>query len=150
VKNARALGKALKDKGYSMVSGGTDTHLLLWDLRPQDITGSKLETVCDLVSITLNKNSIYGDASAFTPGGVRVGTPALTSRGFNEQDFVQVAEFLDRAVKITQDIQSKTGKKIKEFKSALLASSEIKQLRNDVEEFSTKFYMPGFQVAAGN
>ena len=58
----------------SMATGGTDNHLVLWDLRPLNLTGSKMEVLCDKVGITLNKNSIYGDRSAMSPGGVRIGT----------------------------------------------------------------------------
>ncbi|MFN4352980.1 MAG: hypothetical protein ACK4F6_19460, partial [Hylemonella sp.] len=57
-----------------LATGGTDNHLLLWDLRPQGLTGSKLEKLCELAGITLNKNAVYGDRSALSPGGVRVGT----------------------------------------------------------------------------
>jgi glycine hydroxymethyltransferase len=64
-------------------SGGTDNHLILWDLRPHGLTGSKMEKICDAVDITLNKNAILGDRSALAPGAVRIGTPALTTRGMN-------------------------------------------------------------------
>lgn len=73
--------------------------------RPQGITGSKMEKLCDAVCITLNKNAVVGDKSALTPGGVRIGAPALTTRGFKEADFQKVADFLDRAVKIALRIQ---------------------------------------------
>lgn len=73
--------------------------------RPQGITGSKMEKLCDAVCITLNKNAVVGDKSALTPGGVRIGAPALTTRGFKEADFQKVADFLDRAVKIGLRIQ---------------------------------------------
>ena len=88
--NARALAAALTAKGYTMVSGGTDNHLVLWDLRPLGLTGSKLEKLCDAAGITLNKNAVHGDKSAAAPGGVRLGTPALTSRGLGAHDFEQV------------------------------------------------------------
>merc|ERR550537_561923 len=77
VKNARALGEALSAKGHKLASGGTDNHLLLWDLRPHGLTGGKVEKVCDMCSITLNKNCVAGDVSALSPGGVRVGAPAM-------------------------------------------------------------------------
>ena len=83
-------------RGYKLVTDGTDNHLILWDLRPTGITGSKMELACDLCHITLNKNAVYGDASAMTPGGVRIGTPAMTSRGLKEADWEKIAEFLDR------------------------------------------------------
>jgi glycine hydroxymethyltransferase len=90
-------------------TGGTDNHLILVDLKPNSIDGARVQTVLDLVSITLNKNSVPGDKSAMVPGGMRIGTPALTTRGFKEAEFVQVAEFIDRAVKIASDCQAKTS-----------------------------------------
>uniref|UniRef100_A0A453D4K9 Serine hydroxymethyltransferase n=1 Tax=Aegilops tauschii subsp. strangulata TaxID=200361 RepID=A0A453D4K9_AEGTS len=71
--NAVAVGKYLMSKGYKMVTDGTDNHLVLWDLRPLGLTGNKVEKMCDLCSITLNKNAVFGDSSALSPGGVRIG-----------------------------------------------------------------------------
>lgn len=79
--NSRALAAKLVSCGGTLVTGGTDNHLLMWDLRPEGITGSKMEKACDACHITLNKNTVVGDVSAFTPGGVRIGAPAMTSRG---------------------------------------------------------------------
>lgn len=73
-------------RGNKIVTDGTDNHLLLLDVRPHSLTGSKLEKACDEVHITLNKNTIIGDKSAITPGGVRIGTPAVTTRGYLEAD----------------------------------------------------------------
>lgn len=86
----------LMSKGYELVSGGTDNHLILVDLKPSGVDGARVQSVLDLASITVNKNSVPGDKSAIIPGGVRIGTPALTTRGFKEDDFVKVADFLDR------------------------------------------------------
>lgn len=147
VKNARALADTLMSKGYKLATNGTDNHLILWDLRQHDITGNKYELVCDEVHITLNKNAINGDSSAFAPGGVRIGTPALTSRGLKEEDFRRVGEFLDRALKITLAIQKESGKPLAAFKQALARhdNADIKQLKEDVQAFATQFYMAGFQ-----
>ncbi|KAJ3085811.1 Serine hydroxymethyltransferase 4 [Quaeritorhiza haematococci] len=142
--NARALANALTSKGYKMVTEGTDNHLVLWDLRPIGLTGSKMEKICDFVSITLNKNAVHGDSSALVPGGVRVGAPALTSRSFKEADFEQVAEFLHRACQLALKVQSETGKLIKDFVVALEKNEEVKALRADVEAFARSFPMPGF------
>jgi glycine hydroxymethyltransferase len=90
VVNSKALGQYLTSKGYVMATGGTDNHLLLWDLRDQGITGSKMQAACDAAHITLNMNSVAGDVSAMTPGGVRIGMPAMTSRGLKEADFMKV------------------------------------------------------------
>eukprot|EP00879_Flechtneria_rotunda_P012138 GHRR01012677.1.p1 GENE.GHRR01012677.1~~GHRR01012677.1.p1 ORF type:complete len:468 (+),score=154.35 GHRR01012677.1:121-1524(+) len=100
VANARALGEALKKRGYKLVTGGTDNHLLLWDLRGEGVTGAKIEKACDEAHITLNKNAVVGDVSAMNPGGVRIGTPAMTSRGLKEKDFEQVADFLHEVCQV--------------------------------------------------
>eukprot|EP00475_Leptophrys_vorax_P012762 TRINITY_DN19131_c0_g1_i2.p1 TRINITY_DN19131_c0_g1~~TRINITY_DN19131_c0_g1_i2.p1 ORF type:complete len:470 (+),score=44.11 TRINITY_DN19131_c0_g1_i2:188-1597(+) len=146
--NARALGDALMAKGYKLVTGGTDNHLILWDLRPLGLTGNKLEKVCDVAHITLNKNSVFGDSSAFAPGGVRIGTPAMTSRGLVEKDFEKVAEFLDRAVQICSKVQTEKGKLLRDFLKGLDENEELAALRKEVEEFATGFDMPGFDVSA--
>ncbi len=145
--NARAVAAALTSLGYTMATGGTDNHLVLWDLRPQGLTGSKMEKVCDEVSITLNKNSIYGDRSAVTPGGVRVGTPALTTRGFTEKDFEKVAQFLHRAAQIGLEVQKASGAKLTDFVAALHGREDIAALRREVNAFASSFPMPGFDTA---
>ena len=93
--NAKVLSASLSERGYTICTGGTDNHLVLWDLRPQGLTGSKMEKLCEAVNISLNKNAVHGDVSAAVPGGVRLGTPAMTTRGLGEQDFETVAELLD-------------------------------------------------------
>jgi glycine hydroxymethyltransferase len=109
------LADALTQKGYSLVSGGTDNHMLVMNVRDLGLTGSKFEKMCDQIHITLNKNTIMGDKSAITPGGVRIGTPAVTTRGYVESDMLQVAEFLDEGVKLSVDIQKTAGKKLTDF-----------------------------------
>jgi glycine hydroxymethyltransferase len=143
-RNAKVLGEELIRRGYSLVTGGTDNHLVLWDVRPQGLTGNKLEKLFELANITVNKNSVYGDTSALAPGGVRLGAPALTSRGFKEEDFVKVAEFLDRGCKIALQIQEKSGKMLKDFLPALKDNQDIAALKEDVRQFASKFSMPGF------
>merc|ERR1712071_285109 len=113
--NAKAIGAKLIELGYSIATGGTDNHLILWDLKPQGITGSKFEKLCDAVSITLNKNCVPGDKSAITPGGVRIGAPAMTTRKFVEKDFEQIAVYLHEALLIALKIQEKSGPKLKDF-----------------------------------
>ncbi|EGG19806.1 serine hydroxymethyltransferase [Cavenderia fasciculata] len=143
-RNAAAMATALKQRGYSMVTDGTDNHLVLWDLRPQGITGSKIEKACDEAAITVNKNAVYGDTNAIAPGGVRLGAPALTSRGLTEKDFEKVVEFLDRVVKISIAIQDKVGKKMPDFQRAIADSNELKELKKDVQAFSKQFNMPEY------
>ncbi|CAJ1966836.1 unnamed protein product [Cylindrotheca closterium] len=165
IRNAKALGKGLVERGHVIATGGTDNHILLWDVRPLGLTGSKVDTVLEQVHITANKNSLPGDVSAINPGGVRLGTPALTTRGLKEDDFDQVAEFLHRACNVAIEAQkiaqlevqaefesdptSRKSKKVllKDFKSVLANNEGIRQaiesLGDEVETFSTPFYMPG-------
>lgn len=143
-RNAQALAGKLVSFGYSMATGGTENHLVLWDLKPQGLTGSKFEKVCDAVNITLNKNCVPGDKSAVTPGGVRIGTPALTTRTFVEADFEQVATFLHEALQIALAIQEKSGPKLKDFLPHLEGNEAIDALRSKVNTFATSFPMPGF------
>jgi len=86
IANARTLAEELVAHGYRLQTNGTDNHLVLWDLRPLKLTGSKLEKLCDLLGITINKNAVSGDASAQVPGGIRLGTSALTSRDMLQSD----------------------------------------------------------------
>jgi glycine hydroxymethyltransferase len=142
--NAAALANALMSRGYKLVTDGTENHLVLWDLRPNGLTGSKMETICDMLHITLNKNAVYGDASALTPGGCRIGAPAMTSRGLKEADFVTIADFLHEAVELALEVQSSHGKMLKDWKMGLEGNPKVDELRARVEAFAEGFDMPGF------
>merc|ERR1719327_144930 len=143
VENAATMAQTLKDKGHKLAADGTDNHLILWDLRPHGLTGSKVEKVCEAASISLNKNTVPGDASALSPGGVRIGTPAMTTRGCKEDDMVKIAGFLDRTVQIALKTQEKVGKKLKDFEAGLEGNKEIAALKSDVEAWAIKFGYPG-------
>ena len=96
VKNAQAMSKAFVEKGYEIVSGGTDNHLMLIDLRNKNISGKKAEQVLVKADITVNKNMVpFDDKSAFVTSGIRVGVPAITSRGMNEGHMQQVVSWID-------------------------------------------------------
>merc|ERR1719331_88516 len=145
--NAAALAKFLVGKGYKLATEGTENHLMLWDLRPLGLTGNKVEKVLEEMHITLNKNAVHGDVSAMSPGGVRIGAPAMTSRGLKEADFEQVGEFLHRGLQLALETQKKSGKKLVDFLKALSADKEtadaLKALRGEVEAWAGKFPMPG-------
>ncbi|MBF0318843.1 MAG: serine hydroxymethyltransferase [Nitrospirae bacterium] len=99
IKNAKRLSEELKRRGYIIVSGGTDTHLMLVDLRSKDITGKEAEEALDRADITVNKNSIpYDDKPATITSGIRLGTPALTTRDFKEEDMEEVADIIDKII----------------------------------------------------
>merc|ERR1711881_756961 len=143
VANCRALAEALMAKGHKLASDGTDNHLVLWDLRPHGLTGSKVEKVCEAASISLNRNCVHGDASALAPGGVRVGTPAMTTRGCGAAEFKKIAEFLDRCCQIALKIQSEKGKKLKDFEDGLKDNADVVALKKEVEEWTVGFGYPG-------
>ena len=104
VKNTRALGSALEERGWSLVSGGSDNHLVLVDLRGDGITGKEAEEALEEVGITVNKNTVPGEERPPTvTSGIRIGTPALTTRGMREEQFEQIAELISRVLKNTDD-----------------------------------------------
>jgi len=146
LKNAKSLGESLQGRGFDLVSGGTDNHLLLIDLRSKGVNGSKAETVCEQASIVLNKNTIPGDKSAMNPNGLRVGTPAMTSRGLAEQDFAQIGGFIGEAVEIAAEVQKQSGPKLVEFKKVLRESppGSLLKLKAEVENFASRFETIGF------
>merc|ERR1712048_165843 len=143
VLNAKTLADSLKEKGHKLASDGTDNHLVLWDLRPHGLTGSKVEKVCELSSISLNRNAVHGDASALSPGGVRIGAPAMTTRGCTADDFKKIAGFLDRCCQIALKVQQEKGKKLKDFEAGLTGNADIKALKGEVEAWASTFGYPG-------
>ncbi|EGP86384.1 uncharacterized protein MYCGRDRAFT_72901 [Zymoseptoria tritici IPO323] len=162
LENAQAFAQRLggsKDSdglGYTIVSGGTDNHLVLIDLKDKGIDGSRVERVLELVGVASNKNTVPGDKSAMKPGGLRMGTPAMTTRGFQPTDFKRVADIVDRAVTIakTLDVKAKeaaekSGRKnpgsvnaFREFVGEGEEVPEIVELRREVEEWVGTFPLP--------
>ena len=142
-KNAKTLATHLLIKGFTLVTGGTDNHLVLVDLKNKGISGSKLELICELTDISINKNSVYGDKSALNPGGVRLGTSALTTRGFKEEDFKQIAYFIDECTVLARDIQKVSGPKLVDFKKTLNETRELKErlenIKSRVNSFAESF-----------
>jgi glycine hydroxymethyltransferase len=99
VKNAQAMAKALVEKGYKIISGGTDNHCMLIDLRNKNLTGKEAEKALGEADITVNKNMVpFDDKSPFVTSGIRLGTPAITSRGLKEKDCIKVVELIDAAL----------------------------------------------------
>ena len=127
VKNAQALAARLAHHGYRIVSGGTDNHLLLVDLRPKDINGAEASLALDEAGITVNKNGIpFDTGSPMKPSGIRIGTPAITTRGMKESDVEKVADFIDLALQAKGD------------------TSALKAIRDEVFAFNKSFPLPGF------
>ncbi|KAJ2829841.1 Serine hydroxymethyltransferase, cytosolic [Coemansia erecta] len=150
--NAQAFSRAFNGRGYSLVSGGTDTHLLLVNLiASRGVDGARVERVLELAKIAANKNTVPGDRSAMVPGGLRMGTPAMTTRGLKEPNFEVIAGFVDRAVGIAQQVsKGVSSKKFADFKATLgddvTQVPELEALKQEVTDFSLSFPAVGFSV----
>ena len=141
-KNANSLAKELINLGYKISTDGTDNHIVLCVVKDKGVTGSKVELVCENAHISINKNTVYGDTSPMNPGGIRLGTAAMTTRKLCENDFKTIANFIDRSVKIAINIQNNKGKKLVEFKKDIENNNEIIKLKEDVVNFSKDLYFP--------
>ena len=146
VKNAKALETELKALNYKLVADGTDSHMVLVNLRDRNLDGARIESVLEAVNMACNKNSIPGDKSALTPGGIRIGTPAATTRGFSEEDFKRVARLVDQCVIIARQIQDslpKEANKLKDFKAQVVAGvPELQALKKEITEWASTFPLP--------
>jgi glycine hydroxymethyltransferase len=168
--NAHVLAAALMNQGFSVVTNGTDNHLVLWDVRNTGLDGAKVEKLLDLCGISVNKNSIVGDTSAVIPGGVRLGTLAVTTRGMIGPDMHYIASVIARIVQVGRRVEealqrernlhgvilSKSSgtaaQKFKEFVEKCTSSSEefagqLSSIEEEIKQFSSKFYMPGKAIA---
>ncbi|MBO5763217.1 MAG: serine hydroxymethyltransferase [Lentisphaeria bacterium] len=125
--NAAKLASELQNRGFRIVSGGTDNHLMLIDLRPKQATGKAVANALDLAAITVNKNMIpFDPEKPFVTSGIRVGTPAVTTRGMKEAEMVRIADFIERGVALRED------------------EAALRKLGEEVREFAAAFPMPQF------
>jgi glycine hydroxymethyltransferase len=128
VDNAAALAAALQERGFRLVSGGTDTHLMLIDLRPQGVTGIEAQLALDEVSITTNKNEVpFDERPPAIASGLRLGTPAMTTRGMNEADMVTIAGFITEVINNIGDgtVKERVRGQVREFLEAFPLYPEI-------------------------
>ena len=137
IDNAKALERELKRLGHKLVADGTDSHMVLVDLRNKSLDGARVEAVLEQVNIACNKNSIPGDKSALTPCGIRIGAPAMSTRGFGESDFERVAQYIDQCINLCKQVQAelpKEANKLKDFKAKVASESvpEILSLRRSL------------------
>ena len=149
--NNAALANYFLSQHYTLVSGGTDNHLLLLDLRPLGINGGKVEHLLSAVNIAANKNTVPGDSSAMNPGGLRLGSPALTSRGLTERDFTQVGALIHEGVELARALQKESGVKLVDYKRrveeelAKEGGGKVGELKRKVTEFARRFPAVGFE-----
>lgn len=156
LKNAKSLVAELMDLGYDIISNGTDNHLALVNVKKsRGVDGARAEFLLENANIVVNKNTVPGDKSAFVPGGIRLGAPALTTRGFTEDDFVQVARFIDEGVKLTAELNdqavAKGAKKVVDFKEFVStdahAVAQVDALKSKVTAFVRQFPTIGYSEA---
>lgn len=138
-KNAQALSEYLMEKGFQVSTNGTINHIVLVNLRNKGITGSKIEKLSEYVNISLNKNAIYGDKNPMNPSGIRIGTSAMTTRGMMENDFKEIANYLQELVDIGLEIQEQYGKKLVDFNKGLDGNTKLDELKDRVTLFARKF-----------
>lgn len=131
------------------MTGGTDNHIVLVDLSPKKLSGSKAETILEEVGISVNKNTVPGDKSAMNPSGVRFGTPPLTTRGLEPKHMKKVVEFIHKAWLLALDIQTISGPKLVDWNKELHNNQEIRKkisaLEGEVNEFAENFPLPGYE-----
>ena len=137
--NAQTLATELINYGYKICTNGTDNHIILVDLRDNEISGQKIEKICEYVNISINKNSVPGDESALNPGGVRLGTSSLTTRGLRENDFKYVAKLIHDTIQVGLEIQLKTGKNNNKFNNELVNNAQLLTIKTEIEKLSSKF-----------
>jgi glycine hydroxymethyltransferase len=138
--NAQTLSSALEGQGFTIVTGGTENHLMLVDLRNKGISGGKAEKILEYVNISVNKNTIPGDVSALNPSGIRIGTPAITTRGFKEKDMFYLADILSRVIKVGTIIQSNHNPKtIKEFTDHFRTYTELEIISTEIINWMSQF-----------
>lgn len=129
ISNAQSMAKAFTDKGYNLISGGTDNHLMLIDLRNKNLTGKKAQETLDKAHITLNKNAVpFDDKSPFVTSGIRVGVPAVTTRGMKETDMEIVVNFIDKILMNADDEKkiASVKEEVKELMTGFPLYPEIK------------------------
>jgi glycine hydroxymethyltransferase len=144
VLNARALAYHLQMAGIKVATGSTDNHIVLMNVASTGCSASRYERLCELVNVSVNKNTMAHDKSALNPSGIRLGTPAMTSRGFVEEDFVFVSMVLVKLVDLCVKIESKTSSKsLAEFNIACKEyEDEIQEIRNEVTGYVSKLPYP--------
>lgn len=139
------MTQAMLDKGYTLATGGSDNHLVLWNVTPLKLSGGKVEAVLEKMHIYCNKNSIHGDKSPINPGGVRFGTPAMTTRGMVEEDMTVLVDYFEKAIDLALRVKEKAGPKLNEFIEALELEEfqdEIKGYQAEIKAYVRKFPVP--------
>lgn len=148
VKNSKALASELNKYGFDLVSGGSDNHLILIDLRNKKVNGRVAALALEVAGVVINANGVPGDTMPLLwPSGIRLGTPAITTRGLKEKEMVKVASFINRAVEEVKGIQLSSDKEKrkevwKNFKASVYKNKKLLQIAKEVKILTSKFPLP--------
>lgn len=143
--NAKTLSVALQDKGYAISTGGTDTHLMVVDLRPQGLTGTVVAETLEVAGIVANRNTVPHDtASPFYPSGVRLGTPAISARGMRKKEMLRIADWIDQVIVASAAYHLPTDKEkrgpwVKEFKKEVWKNQSLLRIAKEVKDLCKQF-----------
>jgi len=149
IKNAQVLAEEFKQAGLDVVSGGTDKHLVLVDLRKQSLSGWVVAWALEKAGIIVNRNTVpYDTGSPYYPSGLRLGTPALTSRGMKEKEMGQIAEWINAVVEHVKDEKlpkdpAARRKFVKSFRRRIVKDEFLRKMRVEIADFSKKYPVPG-------
>ena len=149
VKNAKALAEKLTEYGFDLVSGGTENHLLLIDLRSKSVNGAVAALALEVAGVVLNKNAVPNDPMPpFYPSGIRLGTPAITTRGMKEKDMVKIAKWINEVVEEVRGEQLPEEKEArskfwKEYRVKITKNKKLLAISREVKSFCSKFPVPG-------
>lgn len=150
IENAKIIAEILIRNGFYLVSKGTENHTILIDLKNQNISGLKVQTVCDFINLTINMNSVPSNPSCLNPSGIRLGTCSITSRDFTKEDVEKVANLLCKAVSIAKNIDKKCEEKMEnsslnDFICEMNCCDELKEMKEEIKQIALKYPIPVFK-----
>eukprot|EP00917_Polyrhabdina_sp_WS-2016_P013293 GHVP01029253.1.p1 GENE.GHVP01029253.1~~GHVP01029253.1.p1 ORF type:complete len:329 (+),score=46.81 GHVP01029253.1:302-1288(+) len=146
LENSKALGEELISLGHTLTTGGTDTHMIVVDLKPMGVSGEAAASALEAVGIICNKNSVPNDISAMEPTGVRMGAAAMTTRGLKADDFRKLGTFINETIRWVQNNKEKISKDQEEMRLLTKSDEIINELRDKVQKFISVFDLPGGEL----
>lgn len=146
IENAKLMAEILMQNGFCLVSKGTENHTILIDLQNQNISGLKVQNVCDSINLTINMNSVPSNPNCLNPSGIRLGTCSITSRNFSKEDVKKVTEILCKAINIAKEIDMKCKEDSLDcFLKEIKLNDKLKEIKEEVKKIAIKYPIPIFE-----
>jgi glycine hydroxymethyltransferase len=139
VKNTKVFIDEMKQNGYTFITDGSDNHIALLNVKCLGLSGKKVEYILQQIGITVNKNTIPGDTSALNPGGIRIGSPALTTRGLTEEDFIQIAKWYHQVISLALECNSKKYSEFVSWTETLEIKTKLIEMKNQTTLYMSRF-----------